>query len=96
MDKRAGSPLRQAAQGYTAYGVGAVFGSLASVALLATPVIIAVVSTNSAPALVRMPVLLACAAAYGFALAFAGVRLAARAAEGKMPELCQVAVRSKL
>jgi ABC-2 type transport system permease protein len=96
MDKRAGSPLRQAAQGYTAYGVGAVFGSLASVAVLATPVIIAVVSTNSAPALVRMPVLLAGAAGYGFALAVAGVRLAARAAEGKMPELCQVAVRSKL
>jgi hypothetical protein len=35
-----------------------------------------------------------CAAAYGFALALAGVRLAAAAAASKMPELCQVAVRS--
>jgi hypothetical protein len=37
-----------------------------------------------------------CAAVYGFALALAGVRLAAVAAAGKMPELCQVAVRSAM
>ena len=37
-----------------------------------------------------------CAAVYGFALALAGVRLAAAVATGKMPELCQVAVRSQM
>jgi hypothetical protein len=39
--------------------------------------------------------LLACAAAYGLALAWAGVQIAARIAEGKLPELCQVAIRSR-
>jgi ABC-2 type transport system permease protein len=43
-----------------------------------------------------MTILLLCAAGYGLALASAGVRLAARAAEGKLPELCQIAIRSKL
>ena len=43
-----------------------------------------------------MPALLLFAAAYGFALAIAGVRIAAAAAEGRLPELCQVAMRSKL
>jgi hypothetical protein len=41
-------------------------------------------------------VLLVCAAAYGFALAVIGVRIAAGAAERKLPELAQIAVRSKL
>ena len=40
--------------------------------------------------------LVPCAAAYGFGLAWIGVRIAARAAERKLPELCQIAVRSKL
>jgi hypothetical protein len=39
-------------------------------------------------------VLLPCAAIYGFLLALAGVRLASAAAVGKLPELCQVAMRS--
>ena len=43
-----------------------------------------------------MPILVLCAAGYGLALAWIGVRIAARAAEHKLPELCQVAVRSKL
>ena len=43
-----------------------------------------------------MPVLLVCSAAYGLVLAWLGVRLAAVAAEQKLPELCQVALRSKL
>jgi hypothetical protein len=43
-----------------------------------------------------MPVLVLCAAAYGFALAWIGVRIAARAAENRLPELCQIATRSKL
>jgi flagellar biosynthesis component FlhA len=59
-------------------------------------VIIATVHTNADPASVRMPALLLFAAAYGLALAIAGTRIAAAAAEGRLPELCQVAIRSKL
>jgi hypothetical protein len=33
---------------------------------------------------------------YGFALAWIGVRIAARAAEEKLPELSQIAMRSKM
>ena len=96
MDKRAGSPLRQAAQGYAAYGLGGVLGTLACVGLAAAPVIVAVALTGSARPATRLPVLLACAAAYGAALAWIGVRIAASAAERKLPELAQIAVRSKL
>jgi ABC-2 type transport system permease protein len=96
MDKRVGNPVRQAAQGYGSYGFFGVLGNLGGAALAATPVIVAVVLTNGDRAAVRMPVLLVCAAAYGFALAWAGVRIAARAAEDRLPELCQVAIRSKL
>jgi len=45
---------------------------------------------------VRMPVLVACGAVYGLGLAWIGVLIAARAAEQKLPELYQIAVRSKL
>jgi ABC-2 type transport system permease protein len=96
MDKRAGNPMRQAAQGYTSYGLGGVLGTLACVAVATIPVIVAAVLTSSDPSEVRLPVLLPCAAAYGFALAWIGVRIAAIAAQQKLPELCQVAIRSKL
>ena len=36
----------------------------------------------------------ACAACYGIALAWAGVRIAARVAEPRLPELCQIALQS--
>lgn len=55
-----------------------------------------VVFTRSDPAAARMPVLVLCAAGYGIALAWIGVRIAARAAEHRLPELCQIAVRSKV
>jgi hypothetical protein len=54
------------------------------------------VFTRSDPATVRMPVLVVCAAGYGLVLAWIGGRLAARAAERRLPELYQIAVRSKL
>jgi ABC-2 type transport system permease protein len=95
MVKRAGSPMRQAAQGYTSSVLGAVFFSLLGVAALASPVIVAGVLTSGDEA-VRIPVLLLCAAAYGLLLAWVGVRIAARAAEDRLPELCQVALHSKL
>jgi len=96
MDKRAGNPIRQAAQGYASYQLLAVFGSVGATALAASPVIIATVLTSADPASVRMPALLLFATAYGLALAMAGPRIAAVAAEGRLPELCQVAIRSKL
>ncbi len=96
MDKRAGNPLRQPAQGYGSYRVLGTFGNLLGVAAVVSPVIIAIVLTNQAAAAVRTPVLIAAAAAYGFVLAWIGVRIAARAAEQKLPELCQAAIRSTL
>jgi ABC-2 type transport system permease protein len=96
MEKRAGNPIRQAAQGYTSYQFLAVFGSVGGTALLVSPVIIAAVLTSADPDSVRMPALLLFAAAYGLALAMAGTRIAAAAAEGRLPELCQIAIRSKL
>ncbi|HEX9622752.1 MAG TPA: hypothetical protein VF979_00130, partial [Streptosporangiaceae bacterium] len=96
MDKRAGRPLRRASQGYGLSGFLGVLGCLVGVAVACVPVIVAVVSTSAAPAAVRIPVLIVTAAAYGYALALAGVRIAAVAAESRLPELCQAASHSKL
>jgi hypothetical protein len=52
--------------------------------------------TRSDAAGVRMPVLVVCAAAYGLVLAWAGVRIAAALAEPRIPELGQIAARSRL
>lgn len=95
-DKRAGNPLRQGSQGYAVYGILAVAGCLGGVAIVVVPVIVAIVLTGGDPAAVRMPALVLGAAAYGFALTWAGVQVAARAAMAKVPELCQVARRTKL
>jgi ABC-2 type transport system permease protein len=94
MATRTGSPMRQAAPGYASYTFGGILANLGGVAVAVIPVIIAAGVTSSDPAAVRTPVLLVGAAAYGLALAWAGVRLAAREAENRLPELCQVAVRS--
>jgi hypothetical protein len=66
------------------------------VALATLPVILALELTRSVPDAVRMPALVLCAAGYGLALAWIGVRLAARAAGQRLPELCQIALCSKL
>jgi hypothetical protein len=96
MAKRAGTPMLVAAQGYGAYRLGSVMGTLAGTAVAATPVIVGVVQTATDSDAIRIGVLWPCAAVYGFGLALVGVRLAAVAAAGKMPELCQVAVRSAM
>jgi len=93
MATRAGSPLRQAAQGYGSYTFGGMLASLAGVAVAVTPVMLVAAVTSTAPA-VRTPALIICSAAYGLALAWAGVQIAARQAEGRLPELCQIAVQS--
>ncbi len=96
VEKRVGSPSPRPADGYTGQALAGSFGSLGGVAVAAVPVILAAELTQSAPADVRLPVLLACAAAYGIALTWAGARIAARAAASRLPELCQIAARSKL
>jgi ABC-2 type transport system permease protein len=94
MARRTGSPMRQAAQGYGSYAFGGVLASLGCVGAAVTPVILVAAFTSTAPAAVRTPALIICSAAYGFALAWAGVQLAARQAEARLPELCQIAVAS--
>ena len=95
MGKRAGSPMPQSAQGYGSYALGSNLGTLVCTAVAVSPVIVAAALTSGDPAEVRVPALVLCAAAYGVALVWAGIRVAARAAEGKLPELCQVALRSR-
>jgi ABC-2 type transport system permease protein len=96
VEKRAGSPAPRAADGYIGHAYVSTFGSLLGVAAAVSPVVLGVVLTRSDTAVARMPVLVLCAAGYGIALAWIGVRIAARAAEQRLPELCQIAVRSKL
>ena len=95
-EKRVGSPVPGAANGYGGHAAAGAFGSLFGVAIVTIPVILAAELTHSGPAAVRMPVLELCAAGYGIALAWIGMRIAARAAEQRLPELYQIAARSKL
>ena len=94
MARRTGSPMRQAAQGYSSYTFGGLLATVAGVAVAVIPVIVAGALTSSDQAVVRIPVLEVCSAAYGLALAWAGVQIAAREAAGRLPELCQIAIRS--
>jgi ABC-2 type transport system permease protein len=96
VEKRAGMPVPRPADGFTGHRVLGSFGCLIGTGVLVLPVILAVVFTRSDPAAVRMPVLVVCAAAYGLALAWGGVRIAAILAEATVPELGQIGARSRL
>jgi len=96
MERRVGSPVPRPADGFTGDRLAGSFGSMFGVAVAVIPVVLAVVFTRSDPAAVRMPVLVVCAAGYGLALAWIGVRVAAGAAASRLPELYQLAVRTKL
>jgi ABC-2 type transport system permease protein len=96
MAKRVGTPIYVSAPGYGSSRVVATIGTLFGVPLLVAPVIVAAVLTAGAPLAIRAPVLTVCAAAYGLGLAWAGVRIAAATGSDKMPELCQVALASKV
>jgi ABC-2 type transport system permease protein len=96
VERRVGSPTPRPADGYRGYAIGGTFGSLLGTALAVAPLIVAVLLTQHDPAAVRMPVLVLCGAGYGFALTWAGVRIAARLGESRLPELSQVAFRSRL
>jgi ABC-2 type transport system permease protein len=95
-ERRVGSPMPRPVDGYSGRSFAGTFGSLFGVAVAAIPVILAVQFTHSIPAAVRMPVLVLCAAGYGLVLAWAGARIAARAAGRQLPELYQLAARSRL
>jgi ABC-2 type transport system permease protein len=96
MEKRGGTPMPRAASGHNGEAAGAQLLTLLGTGVAVTPVILAAVFTQSAPAAIRLPVLVAGAAAYGLALAWGGVRGAAAAAEPKLPELTQIAIQSAL
>ena len=96
VEKRAGNPAPRPAGGYTGYPLGAALACFGAVGVAVTPVVVAVLSTSSEPAAIRMPLLVLGAAGYGLALAWAGVRIAAATAAPKLPELCQTALRSRL
>jgi ABC-2 type transport system permease protein len=95
MAKRASSPMLVAAQGYGGYRFGIVFGTLIGTGVVAAPAIMAAVLTATDSYAIRIG-LLPVAALYGFALALAGVRIAANVGVSKMPELIQVSMRSAM
>jgi ABC-2 type transport system permease protein len=94
--KRVGSPIPNAADGHGGQAFVGTIGSLFGVPIAIAPVILAVTQTSSVPNAVRFPVLALCAAAYGLAAAWGAGRWAAALAAARMPELCQVAISSKL
>ena len=96
MEKRGGTPMPRAASGHNGEAAGSQLLTLLGVGLAVTPVILAAVFTRSDPAAIWMPVLVLGGAAYGLALAWAGVRGAANVAEQKLPELAQIAIQSAL
>jgi ABC-2 type transport system permease protein len=96
MEKRAGTPMPRAASGHNGEAVGSQLLTLLGVGMAVTPVILAVVFTQSAAPAIRLPLLVLVAAAYGLALAWGGVRAAAIVAETKLPELAQTAIQSAL
>lgn len=54
------------------------------------------VATEGSAAAARLPAFMLAGAAYGAILCWAGVQIAARSAAAKLPELSQIAARSRL
>ena len=96
VEKRGGTPMPRAASGHNGQAAGSQIITLLGVGLAVTPLILAAVFTRTDPAAIWMPVLVLGGAAYGLALAWAGVRGAASLAEKKLPELSQIAIKSNL
>jgi ABC-2 type transport system permease protein len=96
VEKRAGNPVPRPADGFMGYLIVGRIGSLIATGVLVIPVILAVVLTRSDAATARMPSLVVGAAVYGLVLAWAGMRIAARLAEPRIPELSQIGARSRL
>ncbi|HET9171701.1 MAG TPA: hypothetical protein VFN97_19835 [Actinospica sp.] len=96
MQKRPGNPTPKAVEGYTMNVLGAGCGSLFGTLLLTVPMIIAVVATGHVLAAVRVTLLLLGGAGYGLLLGALGVRISARIAASRIPEIAQTAVQSRL
>jgi ABC-2 type transport system permease protein len=96
VEKRVGSPVPTTSAGYGGQAFAGIFFSLIGVTIAAIPLILAVIFTEHAPTTVRIPLLVLCAAGYGGLLAWAGTRAAAATASQRLPELCQIAIQSKL
>ena len=95
VEKRAGNPSPRPADGYTGHAPLGALVCIGSVAVAVAPVVLASVFTESDPAAIRLPVIVLAAAGYGLGLVWAGVRIAAAMAAAQLPELCQVALRSR-
>jgi ABC-2 type transport system permease protein len=95
-ERRAGTPLPRQANGFALQAVGGRLGGLIATAILVIPVIVAIGATGSVADVVRIPALIAGGAIYGALLTWAGIALGAHLADGKLPELFQLAARSKL
>jgi ABC-2 type transport system permease protein len=96
VERRPGNPAPRPADGFMGYRIGGTFGGIIVTGIAILPAAFAVLLTQSDPAAVRMPALVVGAAAYGLILAWAGVRIAGQAADRKLPELAQIALRSSL
>jgi ABC-2 type transport system permease protein len=96
VERRAGTPTPRQLDGYALPALGGRLGSLAAVAVAEIPAVVAVAATGSVTAAVRVPVLIAGGAIYGGLLAWAGVAIGASLAAVKLPELFQLASRSRL
>ena len=96
-EQRVGSPVPRPADGYSGHAIAGTIGSLFGVGAAGRA---GDRGRGGSPARIRrrsrMPVLILCAAAYGIVLAWIGVRVAAGVAEPRLPELCQVALRTRL
>jgi ABC-2 type transport system permease protein len=96
MERRTGSPLPRQAEGFSMQALAARLGGLIITAILVIPVIVAIGETGSVADAVRVPALIAGGAVYGALLAWAGIALGAALADARLPELFQLAARSKL
>lgn len=96
VERRVGTPLPRQAEGFTMHVLAGRLGGLITTGILVIPVIVAIGTTGSVADAVRIPALIAGGAVYGALLAWAGIALAAGLANGKLPELFQLAARSKL
>jgi ABC-2 type transport system permease protein len=93
---RAGTAMLRQLDGYGLQALGSRLGGMVAVAVAVIPAVVAIAATGSVTAAVRIPVLIAGGALYGGLLAWAGVAIGAAIAAGKLPELFQVAARSRL
>jgi len=96
VERRVGSPTLRPAEGYRGPAMGNALGTLLGTAIAVAPVLVAIALTSGDPAAIRMPALVLGGAVYGTGLARAGLSVAAAIAAQRLPELTQIAVRSKL